>query len=176
MASTLRVNGADLLTLSYDPVSSSEALFSVSGEMMINITYDSVGRPVLWDPVPPLVPSNVSYDHWGYITGWTRGNLSEEYHYDALLRLASVSYADGSIVNYDYRDKLTKVRETRAFGFVLVIGNVGLHCSFIPNFTLGFFHIKYNNFFLRNISIANLYIYSIYICKSQSRLSWKRKQ
>lgn len=107
MAGTLRVNGADLLTLSYDPVSSSEALLSVSGQMLINITYDSVGRPVRWVPVSPLVPSNVSYDHWGHITGWTRGSLSEKYHYDDFLRLKSIVYADGAAVNYDYRDKLT---------------------------------------------------------------------
>ncbi|XP_069961217.1 teneurin-m-like isoform X2 [Cherax quadricarinatus] len=123
VAATLRVNGADLLTLSYDPVSSSEALLSVSGQMLINITYDTVGRPVRWIPVSPLVPSNVSYDHWGHITGWTRGNLSEEYHYDSSLRLTSVTYADGATVNYDYREKLTKPEKVthpsgRAYGLV----------------------------------------------------------
>ncbi|XP_045622764.2 teneurin-m isoform X2 [Procambarus clarkii] len=123
VAGTLRVNGADLLTLSYDPVSSSEALFSVSGQMLINITYDTVGRPVRWRPVSPLVPSNVSYDHWGHITGWTRGNLSEEYHYDTSLRLTSVTYADGATVNYDYRETLTKPEKVthpsgRAYGLV----------------------------------------------------------
>ncbi|XP_042234258.1 teneurin-m-like isoform X2 [Homarus americanus] len=124
VAGTLRVNGADLLTLSYDPASSSETLLSVSGQMLINITYDSVGRPVNWVPVSPLVPSNVSYDHWGHITGWTRGNLSEEYEYDVTsLRLQSVTYADGATITYDYREKSPKPEKVthpsgRAYGLV----------------------------------------------------------
>lgn len=105
MSSTLRVNNADLITLSYDPESSSEALFSVSGQMLVNITYDTTGRPILWVPVSPLVPSNVSYDHWGHIIGWTRGNLSEEYEYDTVMRLKSVTYADSARVTYDYKDE-----------------------------------------------------------------------
>ena len=74
-----------MLTLSYDPVLLSEALLSVSGKMMSNITYDTVGRPVHWVPLPRLVPSNVSYDHWGHIISWACGNLSETYSYDHML-------------------------------------------------------------------------------------------
>ncbi|KAK7085762.1 hypothetical protein SK128_027291, partial [Halocaridina rubra] len=123
VSATLRVNGADLLTLIYDRASSSEALLSVSSQMLVNITYDVVGRPVYWVPVSPLVPVNVTYDHWGHITSWVRGNHSEEYKYDKFLRLESVAYADGTKVNYDYRDKLTKPEKVthpsgRAYGLV----------------------------------------------------------
>lgn len=110
VSGTLRVNGADLLTLSYDPVSSTEALLSVSGHMLVNITYDNLGRPIRWVPVNPLVASNVTYDHWGHITSWVRGNLSEDYYYDEFLRLVAVVYADGKDVKYEYRSHFTKVR------------------------------------------------------------------
>ncbi|XP_071540810.1 teneurin-m-like [Panulirus ornatus] len=150
----LRVNGADLLTLSYDPVSSSEALLSVSGQMLINITYDSVGRPVRWVPVSPLVPSNVSYDHWGHITGWTRGSLSEQYYYDDFLRLKSIIYADGATVNYDYRDKLTPEKMTHpsgsAYGLVYddagslrqVVTPRGSAYTFHLSTSLGFYRLR----------------------------------
>lgn len=118
MSGTLRVNGAELLTLTYDRASSSEVLLSVSGQVMVNITYDHFGRPVQWVPVPPLVPSNVTYDHWGHITSWVRGDHSEEYKYDIYLRMESVTYADGTTVNYDYREKLTKVSISQHFSSV----------------------------------------------------------
>ncbi|XP_064078294.1 teneurin-m-like isoform X3 [Macrobrachium nipponense] len=123
VSGTLRVNGAELLTLTYDRASSSEVLLSVSGQVMVNITYDHFGRPVQWVPVPPLVPSNVTYDHWGHITSWVRGDHSEEYKYDIYLRMESVTYADGTTVNYDYREKLTKPEKVthpsgRAYGLV----------------------------------------------------------
>ncbi|XP_063885071.1 teneurin-m-like isoform X4 [Scylla paramamosain] len=129
VSSTLRVNNADLLTLSFDPVSSSEALFSVSGQMLVNITYDIMGRPVLWVPVSPLVPSNVSYDHWGHIIGWTRGNLSEQYEYDHVMRLKSVTYADSARITYDYKDeeiiKPHKVSHPSGRSFGLVYDDAG---------------------------------------------------
>lgn len=110
VSATLKVNNADLLMLRYDPAMSLESLLSVSGQMLVNITYDEKGRPVLWMPVSPLVPSNVSYDHWGHIVGWTRGNLSEEYEYDNnMMRLMSVTYADGARISYDYKDERIKV-------------------------------------------------------------------
>lgn len=123
VSGTLRVNGADLLTLSYDPVSSTEALLSVSGHMLVNITYDHLGRPIRWVPVAPLVASNVTYDHWGHITSWVRGNLSEDYYYDDFLRLVAVVYADGKDVKYEYRSHFTKPEKVthpsgRAYGLV----------------------------------------------------------
>ncbi|XP_042864966.1 teneurin-m-like isoform X4 [Penaeus japonicus] len=123
VSGTLRVNGADLLTLSYDPVSSTEALLSVSGHMLVNITYDNLGRPIRWVPVNPLVASNVTYDHWGHITSWVRGNLSEDYYYDEFLRLVAVVYADGKDVKYEYRSHFTKPEKVthpsgRAYGLV----------------------------------------------------------
>lgn len=95
--------------LRYDPTTSSEALLSVSGQMLVNITYDDNGRPVYWVPVSPLVPSNVSYDHWGHIISWTRGNLSEEYEYDSVMRIMSVTYADGARIAYEYKEDRIKV-------------------------------------------------------------------
>lgn len=109
VSATLRVNNADLLMLRFDPTTSTEALLSVSGQMLVNVTYNEEGRPILWMPVSPLVPSNVSYDHWGHIVNWTRGNLSEVYEYDSVMRLTSVTYADGARVTYDYKDERIKV-------------------------------------------------------------------
>ena len=44
-----------------------------------------------------------------FSTRWSRGNMSETYQYDTILRLESVTFADGARVNYDYRDQITKV-------------------------------------------------------------------
>ena len=69
MTSQLKVNGADMVTLRHDPVSRTEALFTVTGSSIVNITYDEVGRPLSWEPVhPQLVPTTVAYDPWGHIT------------------------------------------------------------------------------------------------------------
>lgn len=144
VASTLRVNGAPLLTLSYDPPSSSEALLSVSGQKLVNVTYDSLGRPVTWVPVAPLVPSNVTYDHWGHITSWHRGYLSENYTYDSHLRLESVMYADGSRVNYDYREDYTKVSsiDVRLLRTKTELISFSLHCKIRIITTLDLFSLR----------------------------------
>ncbi|CAL4085535.1 unnamed protein product, partial [Meganyctiphanes norvegica] len=107
VSSTLRVNGADLLTLGHDPSTESEFLLSVSGQMLVNVSYTK-GRPYRWDPVPPLIPTVVNYNHWGLVTRWSRGRQSEQYNYDELLRLVEVLYADGSSMQYEFRDQLTK--------------------------------------------------------------------
>ena len=111
MASTLEVNGDNLITLRYVPDTSTEAIMSKSGEILVNITYDYVGRPTKWNPMSPLVATEVNYDDWGHITQWKRGELFETYEYDHLLRLISVTYADGCKIRYEFSDESAKVSD-----------------------------------------------------------------
>ena len=155
VSSTLRVNNVDLLTLSFDPVSSSEALFSVSGQMLVNITYDAMGRPVLWVPVSPLVQSNVSYDHWGHIIGWTRGNLSEQYEYDRMMRLKSVTYADSARITYDYKDEeIIKVTNLTILIVCFCVCDFMLECFAPLSCCLYVFHI-FHHFVLQVLALTS---------------------
>ena len=106
----MRVNGEDLLTFKYDILSQTEAILNTASTTLLNVTYDSVGRPLRWTPAEPFLPVDLTYDRFGFLKTWTWGEMKEEYMYDRAGRFEGVTYVDGSRVTYFFKDSLsTKV-------------------------------------------------------------------
>ena len=58
----MRVNGEDLLVFRYDVPSSSEAVLNAGGAVILNVTYDQLGRPLQWTPAHGFYPLAVPRD------------------------------------------------------------------------------------------------------------------
>lgn len=105
----LHVNNASLLILSYDAHTTSEAVFSPNGQMLVNVSYDRAGQGIHYQPLEPLQPATISYNPWGYVNKTQRGNVVEVYMYDLLQRQKAIIYGDNTTMSFNYKDRRTNV-------------------------------------------------------------------
>lgn len=100
----MRVNGEDLLTFKYDLFTGTEAILNENGATLLNVSYDTLGRPLRYTPAQPFLPVTMSYDRYGQLAVWSWGDMKEEYTYNRNGRFEGVTYSDGSKVVYSFKD------------------------------------------------------------------------
>ncbi|RXG62290.1 Teneurin-m, partial [Armadillidium vulgare] len=104
MGRKMRVNGEELLTFKYDLFSGTEAVINKGGNVLLNVTYDDLGRPLRWTPAEPFHSVSLKYDRYGLLQEWQWGEQKEDYIYDRAGRFEGITYADGSKITYSYKD------------------------------------------------------------------------
>ncbi|XP_034250662.1 teneurin-m isoform X4 [Thrips palmi] len=154
----LRVNGENILTLEYDKDSNSVAVFMDDRVELINITYDRTARPIKWGPQNGIFSGvELEYDRFSRLTSWKWGDLSETYGFDRAGRLNEIRYADGSSMQYAFKDMFSslplKVTTPRGSDYLLQYDEAGalqslttprghIH-AFSLQTSLGFFKYQY---------------------------------
>ena len=105
----MRVNGENLLLVSYDKLQRRELLFLPDKTELLEIKYDEQLRPVTW--VAPTL-SNVGwaavsqrYDRFGHLEHWRWGDMTEDYTYDKNGRLAQVKRGNATVLVYQYENR-----------------------------------------------------------------------
>ncbi|XP_052130020.1 teneurin-m isoform X6 [Frankliniella occidentalis] len=154
----LRVNGENILALEYDKDSNSVAVFMDDRVELINITYDRTARPIKWGPRNGIFSGvELEYDRFSRLTSWKWGELSETYGFDRAGRLNEIRYADGSSLQYAFKDQFSslplKVTTPRGSDYLLQYDEAGalqslttprghIH-AFSLQTSLGFFKYQY---------------------------------
>ncbi|KAJ1529492.1 hypothetical protein ONE63_006265 [Megalurothrips usitatus] len=154
----LRVNGENILALEYDKDSNSVAVFMDDRVELINITYDQTARPIKWGPRNGIFSGvELEYDRFSRLTSWKWGELSETYGFDRAGRLNEIRYADGSSLQYAFKDQFSslplKVTTPRGSDYLLQYDEAGalqslttprghIH-AFSLQTSLGFFKYQY---------------------------------
>lgn len=154
----LRVNGENILALEYDKDSNSVAVFMDDRVELINITYDRTARPIKWGPRNGIFSGvELEYDRFSRLTSWKWGELSETYGFDRAGRLNEIRYADGSSLQYAFKDMFSslplKVTTPRGSDYLLQYDEAGalqslttprghIH-AFSLQTSLGFFKYQY---------------------------------
>ena len=105
----MRVNGENLLLVSYDKLQRRELLFLPDKTELLEIKYDQQLRPVTW-VAPGSVWKSVSqkYDRFGHLEQWRRGGIVESYAYDKNGRLSSVTLGNSTVLTYNYEERQTR--------------------------------------------------------------------
>ncbi|KAA0190905.1 Tenascin major-like isoform X1 [Hyalella azteca] len=100
----MRVNGEDVLTFKYDMTSATEAVMNPIDVQLLNVTYDSLGRPLRWTLAGPFASMQITYDRFGQVEQRVWGHHKESYAYDKDGRLEIITYADGTKKEFSYLD------------------------------------------------------------------------
>ena len=118
----MRVNGENLMMVTYDKLQRRELLFLADKTELLEIKYDEQSRPVTWvTPYTGWAAVSQRYDRFGHLQAWRWGDMEEEYSYDKEGRLASVSRANRTVLQYEYKDRdisPSKVRTANAAVFL----------------------------------------------------------
>ena len=102
----MRVNGENLLMVTYDKLQRRELLYLADKTELLEIKYDEQARPVTWvTPYSGWAAVSQRYDRFGHLQSWRWGDVREEYSYDKEGRLASVKKGNNSILQYEYRER-----------------------------------------------------------------------
>ena len=102
----LRVNGENLLFVSYDKLQRREVLYLPDKTELLEIKYDEYSRPTAWvTPTAVWAPVSQKYDRFGHLEEWRKGNIFEKYSYDKNGRLLEVSDGKGALLTYEYKDR-----------------------------------------------------------------------
>ncbi len=106
----LKVNGDAVLTVHFDRLQRRELLYSggIKGggdrESLLETRFDSESRPMVWQPSASagFSPVSQSYDRFGRLQNWSRGEAKEEYAYDGAGRLTRVARGGAVVLRYEY--------------------------------------------------------------------------
>ena len=102
----IRVNGENLLVVTYDKLQRREVLYLADKTELLEIKYDEQLRPVTWvTPYSGWAAVSQRYDRFGHLESWRRGDMAEEYSYDKEGRLAAVRAGNETVLTYEYRDR-----------------------------------------------------------------------
>ena len=102
----IRVNGENLLIVTFDKLQRRELLYLADKTELLEIKYDEQLRPVTWvTPFSGWAAVSQRYDRFGHLESWRWGDMSEEYSYDKEGRLASIKAANETILSYEYRER-----------------------------------------------------------------------
>merc|ERR1711892_33755 len=105
----MRVNGENLLVVTYDKLQRRELLFLADKTELLEIKYDEQLRPVTW--VAPSsshsgwAPVSQRYDRFGHLENWKWGDMEEGYAYDKDGRMSHVKKCNNTILIYEYKDR-----------------------------------------------------------------------
>lgn len=106
----LRVNGENLLTMEYDRETKSVSVFMDDKIELLNVTYDSSGRPIKWAPRSELFTEvELEYDRFSRLSQWKWGDITETYNFDRAGRLNEIKYSDGSSLVYSFKDMISSL-------------------------------------------------------------------
>ncbi|XP_066154380.1 teneurin-m isoform X3 [Euwallacea fornicatus] len=154
----LRVNGENILTMEYDRETASVSVFMDDKVDLLNITYDRSSRPIRFGPRNGVFAEvELEYDRFSRLSSWKWGDLSETYGFDRAGRLYEIKYADGSSLQYAFKDMFgslpLKVTTPRGSDYLLQYDDSGalqslttprghIH-TFSLQTSLGFFKYQY---------------------------------
>ena len=152
---TLRANGENMLTVFYDKLQKREVLYSEDSlgqrkQELLEIRYDSVSRPISWEPkLPGFHDLKQSYDRFGNPERWIWGDLSESFAYDVGGRLIEVTRGNSTLLKYSYADAFQTLPNAVITGQGAVYklnyedgGKVGLRSIQTPRGHIHSFRIK----------------------------------
>lgn len=106
----LRVNGENVLTMEYDRETASISVFMDDKIELLNVTYDRSSRPIRFGPKNGLFTEvELEYDRFSRLSSWKWGDLSESYGFDRAGRLFEIKYADGSSLQYAFKDMFSSL-------------------------------------------------------------------
>lgn len=104
------MNGENILTMEYDRESASVSVFMDDKADLLNVTYDRSSRPIRFGPKNGLFAEvELEYDRFSRLSSWRWGDLSENYGFDRAGRLYEIKYADGSSLQYAYKDMFSSL-------------------------------------------------------------------
>ena len=110
----IRVNGENLLVVTYDKLQRRELLFLADKTELLEIKYDEQLRPVTWvTPYSGWAPVSQRYDRFGHLESWRWGDMTEEYSYDKEGRLVGVKNGNETVLSYEYRDRNSSPHKVR---------------------------------------------------------------
>ncbi|XP_076273630.1 teneurin transmembrane protein Ten-m isoform X3 [Rhynchophorus ferrugineus] len=154
----LRVNGENILTMEYDRETASVSVFMDDKMELLNVSYDSSSRPIRFGPRNGVYAEvELKYDRFSRLSSWKWGQLSESYGFDRAGRLYEIKYADGSALQYAFKDMFSslplKVTTPRGSDYLLQYDDSGalqslttprghIH-TFSLQTSLGFFKYQY---------------------------------
>ncbi|KAH1028031.1 hypothetical protein HUJ05_001438 [Dendroctonus ponderosae] len=154
----LRVNGENILTMEYDRETASISVFMDDKAELLNVSYDRSSRPIRFGPKNGLFAEvELEYDRFSRLSNWKWGDLSESYGFDRAGRLSEIKYADGSSLQYAFKDMFSslplKVTTPRGSDYLLQYDDSGalqslttprghIH-TFSLQTSLGFFKYQY---------------------------------
>ncbi|XP_050300174.1 teneurin-m isoform X3 [Anthonomus grandis grandis] len=154
----LRINGENLLTMEYDRETASISVFLDDKAELLNVTYDRSSRPIRFGPKNGVYADvELEYDRFSRLSSWKWGELSENYGFDRAGRLFEIKYADGSSLQYAFKDMFSslplKVTTPRGSDYLLQYDESGalqslttprghIH-TFSLQTSLGFFKYQY---------------------------------
>lgn len=96
--------------MEYDRESASVSVFMDDKVDLLNVTYDRSSRPIRFGPRNGLFAEVVlEYDRFSRLSSWRWGDLSENYGFDRAGRLYEIKYADGSSLQYAYKDMFSSL-------------------------------------------------------------------
>jgi len=75
-AAAAQVNGEKVLRFEYDSSEHSETVYDAADNELLQLHYDAAGRLTRVSPRTHLDALNVTYDHQGRWTDWSRGDLT----------------------------------------------------------------------------------------------------
>ena len=102
---TMRVNGENLLTMYFDKLQRREVVYAGTKTELLEIRYDSLSRPIQWEPkAGGFVTLLQSYDRFGHMQEWSRGDVVERYDYDKSGRISAISLGNVTQLKYGYPD------------------------------------------------------------------------
>lgn len=137
--------------LRYDSFTKTEALLSPTGlTTLVNVSYDAAGHATHYDPMHPMQPASVFYNHWGHVVKRQHGNIVELYEYDNLLRQNAIFYGDNTTLKFIFKDRSSKVR----FPSVKTSVDLIVYCLFVfgSNLKITLLAIRYAATFKRLVS------------------------
>lgn len=105
--SLFQAHGRNLLSIDFDRNTRTEKIYDDHRKFTLRITYDSQGRPAIWQPSSSLAVVNVSYSSTGRLVGLHRGSMSERTEFDQQGRILSRTFVDGKVWSYSYLDKVS---------------------------------------------------------------------
>ncbi|XP_030767229.1 teneurin-m isoform X3 [Sitophilus oryzae] len=154
----LRVNGENILSMEYDRETASISVFMDDKIELLNVTYDRSSRPIKWGSKNGIFAEvELEYDRFSRLSSWKWGELSETYGFDRAGRLYEIKYADGSSLQYAFKDMFSslplKVTTPRGSDYLLQYDDSGalqslttprghIH-TFSLQTSLGFFKYQY---------------------------------
>ena len=100
----LRVNGENLLVVTWDSLQRRELLYLADKTELLETKYDEQLRPVAWAS-PHWAPASQQYDRFGHLVGWAWGERRERYSYDKEGRLVEVATGNSSSLVYSYSER-----------------------------------------------------------------------
>ncbi len=107
ISKTLVVNNEELLTVYYDKLQKRQVLYSLTSsgkEQLLEVRYDSLSRPLAFDPRGNFAALEQTYDIYGNLESWTFEDLNEAYKYDQAGRLINIERGNESLLAFAYKD------------------------------------------------------------------------